>query len=464
MRVKGKKNNKLIFILNILEKTVRISFKLNKLQSIKHQYDMIKYSVFFAGFLWSILGVAQLKEKGLTNLQQYIDSNLTEVKGGEYNENDTYEDLVAIRDAIGTAKVVMLGEQDHGDAPTFIVKTRLIKYLHEQLGFEIIAFESDFYGLNRSWEKLENQQLTINEVYKNIFPIWSKCQQVQPLFSYIKQQYNTNKKLIVTGFDCQDHQYYSTHYLVKELKTYLQEKEIPFIKTKEYEKFISTIEKMISTNPTPFVKLHQKQKTVFLNQLEIIEKQLYNTSTSDSFWIQTIRSIEGEAKDLWVKNENSVTSDNIRDTQMAKNLLWLVKKKYPNKKIIVWLHSGHAAKNMNVVTKTKKEIISVGKLMNKELKNDLYVLGFTSYSGSTGRLTMKNQNIYTIKPPSVESIEHFIYKKGFQYAFLNFKPVQNQLGQFEMKGVSHYEIKAMWTNVFDGIFYVRDMYPCDRVN
>src|SRR5262245_4385391 len=91
------------------------------------------------------------------DIKRYTKQNSNKIKTIEPDSVD-YSDLEVIGDAIGNARVVMLGEQDHGDAPTFLAKTRIIKYLHEKKGFNVLAFESDFFGLNEGWDKLPKEK------------------------------------------------------------------------------------------------------------------------------------------------------------------------------------------------------------------------------------------------------------------------------------------------------------------
>src|SRR5262245_22132107 len=56
-----------------------------------------------------------------------------------------FADLRRVGEAIGNARIVLLGEQSHGDGTVFLLKARLIEYLHRELGFDVLAFESGLY-------------------------------------------------------------------------------------------------------------------------------------------------------------------------------------------------------------------------------------------------------------------------------------------------------------------------------
>ncbi len=74
-----------------------------------------------------LLGAAIFQHAdGQRVVENYVRQHTVAVRSIDPDSTD-YADLEAIGDAIGDARVVMLGEQDHGDAPTFLAKSRLIR-------------------------------------------------------------------------------------------------------------------------------------------------------------------------------------------------------------------------------------------------------------------------------------------------------------------------------------------------
>jgi len=100
------------------------------------------------------------------------------------------------------------------------------------------------------------------------------------------------------------------------------------------------------------------------------------------------------------------------------------------------------------------------------LRNETYVIGFTSYRGTAARFMAK---VYKTEKPRAGGFENWV-DKDFQYSFVDFKRFNKRFPyyseSFYMKcsitSPFHRNEKADWNKVFDGVFYIKDTYSCNE--
>lgn len=158
-----------------------------------------------------------------TEIRAYVQENLVPIRTIDPKDID-FADLAALEAAIGDASVVLLGEQDHGDAPTFLAKTRIIKFLHQRMGFDVLVFESDFYGLSRPWELVMTGQAKKNTYRHNVYSLWANCSECAEPFRYIDSNLGSDQELTVAGADPKPDLQFSSENLLAELDGLIEEK------------------------------------------------------------------------------------------------------------------------------------------------------------------------------------------------------------------------------------------------
>lgn len=403
--------------------------------------------------LFSVLGQGQIRK--------YVQEQAVQIATIE-PDSTNYADLEVIGNAIGNAKVVMLGEQDHGDAPGYQAKTRLIKYLHEKKDFNVVAFEDDFFTVNYNWKLVKERKLNIDSFIKrNISITWSSCGVSSPLFKdYIPSTLKTNHPLEISGFDNET----ATLKTLPLLDSVLRTLKIPITQSLEY-----------SSEIIPLLATWYKYTVDTLTTDKIIEyyrdikAQMLVKLSKDDFWVITVDNLIQQNiryrnwKKDWLKNRNT------RDRQMAINLKWLSETKYPDEKIIVWTHNYHASKYSGHFFKEFiNKVNTMGSIFTEDtaVMRETYIIGFTSYQGTAGRTFEKK---YKVQKPKSNSFENWI-NKDYNYAFVDFKMYNNlypaSMENFYVKGSMgapfHRNEKAQWTKVFDGIIYIKETYPCEK--
>jgi erythromycin esterase-like protein len=285
-------------------------------------------------------------------------------------DNPTPENFSFLKEELKDVRVVMLGERTHYDANVFEIKTKIAQYLNQEMEFNTIAFESGVYDVYKASQEIKKGVSTADALKKSIFFFWSKTEEAKQLSDLIEKN-----KMNIYGFDNQITGEYGRTYLVTDLYNYFKSNKLKLNLNKaDFELLIESINSYtFDEGDITYLKFESElQKLV--NQISSLQE-----SETQFYWTQIIKSIIAYGKDAYQKNNfissyHCTKTDNIRDQQMANNLLAYLKK-HPNEKIICWGANAHFVNDMSSInTAVLKEFKPMGSYLKKELKNKMYSL------------------------------------------------------------------------------------------
>lgn len=413
----------------------------------------------------------------------WLEKNAIRVRTIDPADTDV-RDLEPLRAVIGDARVVMLGEGDHGDGSAFLAKTRLVRFLHERMGFDVIAFESGLYDCAKAWEYVKSGEPPRKAVARGVFRIWTGSTEVQPVMDYIGEQAKSAHPLELAGVDCQLTSTASEDFLKSDLAHYLSTIDPSFAKGADWDRVADVITKLDASvwetpgTPRPSSADQQAFVATIERWRAAIAKHDHTPATqpwSGAFWRQFLTSLRVFAELEWRTNYPDIIADpavyTLRDIQMGKNLIWLTRERYPNRKIIVWAATFHNARNMRVISTSdpkKAKLYAVNRAMGEvahdALGSQLYSLGFIAAGGEWARAFTKEAK--PIPKPEPGSLEGLCARAGLDFAIVDLRrpPRGGKWLQTPMDAavLGHVPMRADWSRVVDGVFFVKTMTRSHR--
>ena len=377
-----------------------------------------------------------------------------------------YTDLAKLRADLGDARIVLLGEQTHGEGSTFQAKTRLIKFLHEKMGFDVLAFESGFYDCARIWENVQAGGRVPDEVIGSLFYMYATSVQMQDLFGYIQGGLGSPRPLVLTGFESQHTGVKAKTVLFDDFERLLR-KQFPAALDPDWELFKRVSLATFASRdfrPSPVDQERFFAKVSSLKRLLNDDSKVSDSLTSSAgFWYQVVCSIESQALRYWqVTHENELS---VRDLQMAKNLIWLAEKAYPGKKIIVWAHNGHIAKSVPGGSRSSADdatvFVPMGATIHRYFGNKAFAIGFMGSTGSYMNYT--DSKILDVPARAAGSVEAMLDATGYDYSFLDLRRAPKALKGSLPGSIADYTPgKGDWPEVFDGLFFIKAVTAVQR--
>jgi erythromycin esterase len=156
---------------------------------------------------------------------------------------------------------------------------------------------------------------------------------------------------------------------------------------------------------------------------------------------------------------------NMRDEQMADNLTWLATQQYPTSRLIVWGATSHLTRNRQTIENNGAPgMIPMGHHLLETLADEVYTVMFTSYTGRMGLAREGERGApQEIGPAAPGSLEDLLHRTGHEYAFLDLRrmtPGGEWLREpLSSRPMGHAPMRADWTRVADGVFFIREMEP-----
>lgn len=369
-------------------------------------------------------------------------------------------------------------ESDHGNGADFKAKTRLIKFLHREMGFDVLALESGIFGTPVAWRALSGQAEPRDAFLQGVFPVWGLSEQIQPLIRYLAAAKQTDHPLELTGFDCQFREPAARDSLVPSLREFLSRSGINSALSDTNSRQTHILEWAVEGRipPDSELKPQPAEKAVFIQSLqstaEAVERSI-NTRESQ-FWAQVLRSVSAQISNYYYWNEPETDQSDIeamRDHQMGDNIVWLANKYYQGSKIIVWAHTGHTMRNPQHTVVNQLQEYHMGQHVWEVLGSESFVIGMTSYTGMSACITCRGgmegqvQNIIEDQDPSFE-FEELMNAASYKFGFVNLRKAREKDqwlgGTFAARPLLQTFV-APWSEMLDALFFIQTQEPSQKV-
>ncbi len=400
------------------------------------------------------------------------------------------KDFEPLKDIIGNARVIQLGENNHGDGSTFLAKTSLIKFLHEKMDFDVLVFESGFFETTEAYNQLKAGKEPYKAIKNNIYDIYSESEQLMPIFKYIQKTASTDRPLTLYGMDPQMSSYSSGTRQFEKFQNFIKElygekdmsKELFNLKkVLEYIQSIGSLE-LSDSEYVEFIDFN----TSLMNKMNLDEnsKKLL-TREETTYWNVLINNLKSMAEvyrlrsflpEITTENINEVVNlpenieaQNIRDKQMANNVQSIIQELEPNKKIIIWAANSHVItsdeKLETNVNKTSR--ITMGMQLKKIFGKDLFTIVSLVFSGNWSVANSDSQKgIY--KHASEGSLLADLHHKKYNHGILDLKEfkIKNNIEaiEFQNKSVLGNNLTVLeLANQADMLLYIDKMHPSKTI-
>lgn len=337
--------------------------------------------------------------------------------------NDDFEDLMPLKEIIGDARIVALGEATQGTHEFFQMKHRLFAFLVQEMGFTTLAIESNWPEVELVNGYVQTGQGSLENHRKRLIGLY-QTQEVIEMVDWMKsynQNLETESKVSFAGLLV-----WRSPLAKKEIKAYLQQ-----VDPSQVSQFLTAygcIE--LSGNAYPYMPptyqddCREKLQAVYDN---LVQHQTdYEQISSPEAFALALQSsriilqyediykhIDGDPMKLFALNER----------YMAENVSWLLEQGGPESKIVLWTHNIRVGRNWSAINAK-----TMGDHLKEMYQDDMVAMGFLFYRGDFRAFNMYENvehkpsgDVFQAPLPQTGDYEAYFHQANLPRFFLDLR-------------------------------------------
>jgi len=382
----------------------------------------------------------------------------------------SYDDLLHLKNIIGSAPGVALGEPRHDIHEIFQFKHRMIEFLVKEMNFTAFVLELGFPAGKKIDAYINGGSGQLEELDTGFNTFFGAYEEVLALVWWMRS-YNEDpanaRKLHFYGMDMPG----AGTTMMPALEGALN-----YLDNVDPEYSNSMGEILLPAakefNPRRHKDLPAEDRDRLTASIELLVSRFENqrvtyiakTSEDEYEWgyrhAISVRQVNTNA----VTGASGVSAEvgfNARERALADNLRWIMdREQRQNGRIIIWGHNGHVQKS-TIMGLFPNPPTTMGMYMKSYVGDDVFTIGFTFNKGTLTRVgTRKEEVIEEAKADSAESVLREVGLPMFILDLNNLPetgPVQDWLSQEQEMRVNTLFVKTNLEKAFDALFFVDEV-------
>jgi erythromycin esterase len=340
-----------------------------------------------------------------------------------------FDDIQFLREMVGEASVVSLGEATHGTREFFQMKHRILEFLVEEMDFSLFAIEASWPEANRLNDYVLTGEGDPETLLSGLY-FWTwNTHEVLEMIEWMRlhnQNPGDDPTVQFLGFDMQ-----FPGMAIHNVLEFLGDVDPPAVEevNDQYGCMLP-----YSNVPTGFLsgrerygEQPQAYRDDCLTNLMAVQEFLkshqeeYEAASTPQEYAKAHRSAR-----LVIQYEDgeSGRTPGARDVYMAENAIWLHDQAEPGSKLVLWAHNGHVAYNPSFGNGE-----SMGWHLRRHYGSEMVIVGFDFYQGGFRAVTRLSDGSYSTlanhsvgSPPS-KSYEYYFHRAEMDRMILDVRGV-----------------------------------------